>query len=222
MKRIQSIVSVLLLTLIIFSSCSNPNSINIGHNGINLGRLPNVAIGIRSNKTEFNVNDVTLDFSFGNESGATGCIYLDDEECPIICVAMYFYNAKYMDARNEFVDGSRYPEIAYFKDYKEIEGWHFVKSITANDYNEKCKVQFNYWGHTKYDHTETLTIPKEVFELTTGYVCFGIYEIAYIESKDSYMIYNGSHQGLKYENLEGGIVKISNAGKTLFSADVPR
>ena len=212
MKKVLSTISILLVILILFSSCANPYAINIGHDGFH-GLLPYIAIGIRSDKTEFDIDDVTLDFSFGQEIDLTNYIQLNGggEKCPIVCVAVYFYNAKYIDYIS-----------TRFANYKEIEGWHFVKEITPEDYEENYKAQFNYWGYTKYDHTETLTIPKETFELTTGYICFGVYAIAYIPSENTYKIYDGNDQGLKYENLGNGNVKISDAGKTLFSADVPR
>lgn len=222
MKKVLPIISIQLVILILFSSCASPYAINIGHDGFRSGTLPYVAIGIRSDKTEFDTEDVTLDFSFGTESDITGCIYLDGEECPIVCVAVYFYNAKYMDATIEYVEGSRASQDVLFEDYKEIEGWHFVKDITPEDYKENYRVQFNYWGRTKYDHTEALTIPKETLELTTGYICLGVHSIAYIPSAGSYLVYIGSKKGLKYENLENGTVRISDAGKTLYSADVPR
>jgi len=225
MKKVLSIISIQLVILILFSSCASPYAINIGHDAHH-GLLPSVAIGIRSDKNEFNIDDITLDFSFGDDNGdiidyiQIGGI--NAEKCPIVCVAVYFYNAKYMDATFEHVEDSYVSQRILFEDYKEIEGWHFVKEITPEDYEENYKVQYNYWGRTKYDHTEALTIPKETLELTTGYVCFGVYAIAYIPSENTYKICMGSEKGLKYENLTSGKVRIHNAGKGLSSTDVPR
>ena len=227
MKKVLSIISILLVILILFSSCASPYAINIGHDALH-GLLPKVAIGIRSDKSEFDKDDVTLDFSFGDvNDDIIDYIQIGGisaEKCPIVCVGVYFYNAKYMDATFEYVEDSYASQNILFEDYKEIEGWHFVKEITPEDYEENYKVQSNYWGHTKYDHTETLTIPKETFELTTGYVCFGVHLIAYIPSENSYIVTvdYGDRRGVKYEKLENGKVKISDAGMTLFSTDVPR
>ena len=73
----------------------------------------------------------------------------------------------------------------------------------------------NIFG-SKYEHTETLTIPQETFELTTGFVCIGVFEIAYIPSQNLYRIANGADKGLKYEVLDNGNVKISEPGKTVY------
>ena len=207
MKKVLSTISVLLVILILFSSCASPYAINIGHDGFRFGTLPYIAIGIRSDKNAFDIDNVTLDFSFGNESDVTGGVHFDGEDCPIVCVAVYFYNAKYMNSASGY---------AQLEDYKEIKGWHFVKEIIPEDFEENYKVQFNYWGRTKYDHTETLTIPKETFELTTGYVCLGVHLIAYIPSKNSYFVALGEHKGVKYENFENGKVKITAPHSSLY------
>ena len=56
-----------------------------------------------------------------------------------------------------------------------------------------------------------MTIPKETLELTTGYVCLGVYEIAYIPSEDLYRIVGGEYQALKYEKIGDDMVKISES-----------
>ena len=121
------------------------------------------------------------------------------EECPIVYVAVYFFNSKYIDTLDK----------ARFEDYKNIEGLYFVKDISLDDYNENYDVENNFFGR-KYEHCEALTIPKEVMELNTGYACLGVYSIAYIPSEDMYRFgYHGYYQALKYEKLDNGKVRIS-------------
>ena len=96
------------------------------------------------------------------------------------------------------------------KDYKEIEGWYLIKDITPEDFNQNYKADYQHWGHTKYDHTEALTIPKEIFEEPTGYLCVSVYPIIYSPSEKSYTFGGGGlQQGLKYEVLENGNIRIS-------------
>ena len=59
MKKVLSTISILLVILILFSSCASPYAISIGHDGFYVGLLPSVAIGIRSDKNEFNIDDIT-------------------------------------------------------------------------------------------------------------------------------------------------------------------
>ena len=198
MKRTLSIISILLALLILFSACTEPDGINTGSPG--MGMVPPVAIRIRGDKTEFDIDNVTLDFSFGSKLGTSNWYEIDDERCPVVCVAVYFFNVKFAN-HNYF-----YTPVA---DYKEIEGWHFVKDITLENFEQNYKVEYRWVGATKFDHTETLTIPKEIFEDVTGYLCFAVYPIVYIPSKNSYKVGDGHKEGLKYEILENGKVRIS-------------
>lgn len=205
MKNIIFLVCLIVVSCIVSTSCSDLSGLNIGFGG-RMGRLPEVYFGVNSDKTVFDIDNVTLDFSYGDGSiGEVGgyignYIEGDDsfEKCPIVCVAVYFYNSKYGDVLGE----------ACFEDYKKIEGMQYVKEISLDDYNEDYDVENTLFG-CKYEHTETLTVPQEVLELTTGYFCFGVYEIAYIPSQNLYRIAGGGYQALKYEKLGDDTVKIS-------------
>ena len=203
MKKSIYLICLLLVSCLVFSSCSKSAGLNIGFDG-RMGQLPEVYFGVKSDKTEFNIDDVTLDFSYGDGSVTDVGGYVggdNGEDCPIVCIAVYFFNAKYQDAVTIFGD-------ARFGDYKEIEGLYFVKEISSDDYNENYDVENSFWG-CKYEHTETLTIPETVMELTTGYVCLGVFEIAYIPSENLYCIVGGGYQALKYEKLDGNMVELS-------------
>ena len=214
-KIVLRIISAICMVLLCFStaSCSNPEGLNMGFKGKWIGTLPDVHFGIQSDKTEFDISNVTLDFSYGDgrigEVGGYIGNYVEGadeiEDCPIVCVAVYFYNSRYGDTLGE----------ARFEDYKNIEGLYFVKEISLDDYNENYDVENNIFG-SKYEHTETLTIPQETFELTTGFVCIGVYAIAYIPSQNLYRIADGADKGLKYEILDDGKVKISEPGQTVY------
>ena len=132
-KIILRIISAICMVLLCFSmaSCSNSKGINIGFNGKWIGTLPDVHFGIKSDKTEFDINNVTLDFSYGDGSVGEVGGYIgnyvegaeETEDCPIVCVAIYFYNSKYGNTLGE----------ARFEDYKNIEGLYFVKEISLDD-----------------------------------------------------------------------------------------
>ncbi len=203
MKKYVSVICLLVVFCIVFSSCAKPTGLNIGFDR-RMGLLPNVYFGVKSDKTEFAVDAVTLDFSYGDgtHSGVGGYVGgADGEYCPVVCIAVYFFNAKYQNVVTAFGE-------VRFEDYKNLDGLHFVKEISLEDYNENYHVENSFWG-CKYEHTEALTIPEEVMELTTGYACFGVFQIAYIPSENLYRIVGGGYQALKYEKLVGDMVKIS-------------
>ena len=94
-----------------------------------MGQLPEVYFGVKSDKTEFNIDDVTLDFSYGDGSVSDVGGYVggdNGEDCPIVCIAVYFFNAKYQDAVTIFGD-------ARFGDYKEIR--QIVTIFNMNRYD---------------------------------------------------------------------------------------
>ncbi|MBQ7343807.1 MAG: hypothetical protein IJW53_03465 [Clostridia bacterium] len=203
MKKTVCAICLLLIFCLVFSSCYTPAGIKIGFDG-KWGLLPEVYFGVKSDNTEFPIDDVTLDFSYGNgaASGVGGFVGGDNgEDCPIVCVAVYFFNAKYQDT------AAGYGE-ARFEDYKEIEGLYFVKEIGIDDYNDNYGVKNNFLS-CKYEHTEALTIPEEVMELSVGYACLGVFQIAYVPSTNLYRIVGGGYQALKYEKLDADTVRIS-------------
>ena len=210
--KVRGCVAAIVLLMSLLSACEDSHVINIGHGaygGYTFGMIPSILIGIRSERNEFDINDVTLDFSFGNEEGIDedSCCFIDrgekgvmPEECPIIGVAVYFY-----DYDNRGFSSNKY----HYEDYKAIEKWCFVKFITIDDFNENYKVDYSYRGRTKYDHTETLTIPQEVFENTIGLVYISALQVAYIPSENAYMFHGGSTMELDYKLLENGKIRLS-------------
>ena len=203
MKNVTCAICLLLISCLIFSSCSDKAGLSIGFHG-RTGRLPSVYFGVKSSENEFDIQNVTLDFSYGGQSNSDVGTFVGSatgEDCPVVCIAVYFFNAKYRDTVVGF--GS-----ARFEEYKEIEGLYFVKEIGLDDYNANYDVENRFWC-CKYEHTESLTIPEAVMERTTGYACLGVFEIAYIPSENAYFIVGGGYQALKYEKLDGNTVKLS-------------
>ena len=206
MKKSYFAICLILASCIAFSSCSESTGLSLGFDGPWIGELPAVHFGIKSDKTEFAIDNVTMDFSYGDGSVSDVGGYIgkyseskgEYEDCPMVCIGVYFYNSRYIESLRD----------ARFEDYKSIEGLYFVKEIDIDDYNKNYDVTNNIFG-SKYEHTETLTIPQVVFELTTGYVCIGVYEIAYIPSEDMYFFAIGDFQALKYQMLENDTVRIS-------------
>lgn len=213
MKRTLSIISILLVLLVLFSACTEPDGINTG--SASGGMVPPIAIRIRSDKTEFDIDDVTLDFSFGSTRGLSSWYETDGEKCPVVCLAVYFYNAQYIDSVYE---------SAGYADYKEIEDLYFVKDITPEEYEQNYDVEYRWVGLPKFDHTETLTLPEETFELTTGYVCFGAFPIAYVPSENSYIVIGswGHYEAVKYEKFPNGRIRITEPGKPIFFSELPQ
>jgi len=107
----------------------------------------------KSDKTEFDINDVTLDFYYG-------VYFLESEE----------------DARESTFD---YPSFdLYFA--KDERNKVLIRHVEENFISEKYRCDFVYeenWkiSEIKYNHFETLTIPKEMFTEDKGAIYFEIH-----------------------------------------------
>ena len=117
----------------------------------------NTRCAYKSDKNEFDIDDVTLDFFYGG-------IY---------------------PSGVDLANGASYPSFElYFTDEKDNKMNHkiFVKRVEENFVSEKYRCFQNYdeTNHTvsiKYNHSETITIPKEIFTEDTGLIRFQVYGI---------------------------------------------
>ena len=197
-----------LILVVLFSSCTENKAISFGFDGIWIGQLPFIHFAIESDKDEFDVNEITVDLSFGNGSAADVGGYVG-EDGTVECLALYLCNGKYSD----MIVG--YSEQRY-DDYTDIDGLYFVRKISVDDYNDNYDVENGFWAR-KYEHTEKLYIPRDMLELTEGYVCIAVVEIVYYADDDAYGFGNAGIEGLKYEMLEEeGRVKLFEPNSSVY------
>ena len=167
-KQTGSILRVLLILLtllLLVTGCEQPaqnpdGDASSDDAGLEVGfkstaggcEMPNYASAYRSSKTEFDIDDVNLEF---------------------------YYGGYYMvGAENHLVGSENIPSFElYFVDQrgKEI----LVKSVEENFVSEKYRCTCVYdenrnFIETAFNHSETLTVPKEVFLKETGYFYFSI------------------------------------------------
>ena len=209
MKKIAFFVCLTLVLLMLFSSCGENKAISFGFNGFWIGRLPFVHFAIESDKDEFDINEITVDLSFGNGSTADVGGYVG-EDGTVECIALYLCNGKY----SNMIVG--YGEARY-EDYADIDGLYFVREINIDDYNENYDAE-NSFFERKYEHTEKLYIPRDMLELTEGYICIAVVEIVYYANEEAYGFGLVGVEGLKYEMLEeDNKVKLSEPNSNVYS-----
>ena len=107
----------------------------------------------RSDKTEFDIDDVTLDFYYGGWFSNLGIDY-DLRQHNFPTFEIYFTN----DANDKC----------------------FVKRVEENLVSEKYRCKFIYdddWNfiELKFNHSESITIPREIFTENEGVIYFAIY-----------------------------------------------
>lgn len=107
----------------------------------------------KSEKNEFDIDDVTLEFFFG---------------------------ADYSYIENQLANGDNYPEFDMYFENGEGDKIH-IKHVEENFVSEKYSCEFVYENGKRvgviYNYSETLTVPKEIFTTEKGFVNFALYGV---------------------------------------------
>lgn len=209
MKQKKVIIIALVLAIIaIVSGCGNGNGLNYGF-GEKKEVTHRIALGVKSKKADFSIDNITLDFYYGSEDKLDD-VFLGYPDIKPVGVGVYFANNK--DFYSTCIGNNFQVE-----DYKDIDGFNFVKFIELDEYNSgKYGVKYS-WLKTRFKHKETLTVPPSVIEPQETYedkdnkmeICLLVIEIVYLESKG---VYSGEYMGyltIMYEFIDDNNVHLS-------------
>lgn len=215
-----NILASILAMVVFFAACGNGGGLNIGHERLVGEFLSSVMTGVKSDKTDFKADAITLDFYFGcghELSDTLGYEYDDDgwKYYQAKGVGIYFCNA---------VDYAPvYNECPYkTENYEKIEGFHLVRMIEMEDFNsDEYRVETHWLRKPKYHHKETLTVPSGVIrhgaEYNGGsYFCFVVIQFFYIEGEDAYVQYLTGCLTIEYKFLNDDTVRLSKPDEIVF------
>ena len=137
-KLLWSIIAIT-LSLCFLSACGNPSALEIGFD--RGGRLPSLMSAVKSDHTDFEINDVTLDFYFGGLADE----YPPDHEHISVGVALYFCNEEAYSALE--LDTP-------YSDYQTLDGLYFIKIISTEEFNsDKYEVDVSRFGKATFQHS---------------------------------------------------------------------
>ena len=147
----------------------------------------------------YSLDDVTVSISFGTyklTDRSRDARYTLRDYDSFVCFALYFC------ASDDYKTFKTDTEI---NDYKNLDGHYFIKSISAED---------AFFGYgvlpgifkTLYQHTERLTIPREVFEAFSDSFCI---KMVSIHSKDGKHYLSGlkNYITIQYKILDGEYIQ---------------
>ena len=200
LKKITFIIVTLMLSLCVLSACDKKGVLEVGFE--QGWRLPSLMGAAKCDHTDFDINDVTLDFYFGGQASE----YSPDDERISFGVALYFCNEKAYSAI-EF--------DAAYDDFQKINGMHFIKFISTEDFNSgEYDVESTSWFKVSFQHCETMTVPSDVFLKDDDHFGLAMVEIYCYKSKSGYYISCAGCLEIKYEFLDAQRVRLSKPEHT--------
>lgn len=180
--------------IFVLVGCTEKGGLNIGFE--NKLSYESIICAVKSEETEFNVDNIELSFNYGWNGEET---YLSDENYEQICFALYFNNSEYQSSITSIT--------TTFSDYQEIENFYFVKEVSIDDFfSSAFAVTLKRLSSVKFNHSENLIVPKEVFENKVGHFSFTIMEIYYSHKDNSYCLDNAGFVAVRYEIIDDLVV----------------
>ena len=184
----------LILSICCLSSCGG-GALEIGFSRFT--HLPQIMEAVKSDRSDFNINDVTLDFYYGGEASE----YSDDDDRVSVGVALYFCNQE------------AYRAIEFdtlYDDYTNVEGLFFAGFISTEDFNSgEYSVDVSRLGKVTFKHHEALTVPADVFIEDDDHFGFAALEIYSYKNQAGYYFNFCECLTIKYEFSDSQNVRLS-------------
>ena len=189
----------LILSLCFLSACGKNSALEIGFN--RGSSLPAIMGAAKSDHTDFSIDDVTLDFYYGGHIDEYG----EDSNRVSLGVALYFCNeTPYKALMSDIINDTSY------EDYQELDGLHFVKFISTEDFNSgEYGVDVSRLGKVTFQHCETLTVPSEVFAENDDHFGLAFVQLYRLKDQQDYYINYLSCLEIKYEFLDTQNIRLS-------------
>jgi len=163
---------------------------------------------IKSGGTKFDVDNIALDFHYGG-CGADGDINIfhdTDSNAYFVCFALYFLDGQYFSS--DFRLGPW--RVVGKNDYQDIESHHLIKTISYDKFNsEEYYVLARNLGNHTFNHQETITVPREVFERESGSFIFQVAEVWFLPNTDCYGIAVRNFIHVNYDYIDEQTIRLS-------------
>ena len=203
-KIVLRIVSAICMVLLCFSmaSCS---SYKVDKGYSYFGSLPSMFLGIRTNQTEYPLEDVSLEIAYGWAKG-----YLDETEHE----GYETYSVLIVAYDSTLIGKLPYNEPSENYDaYFSTDNFCVLKEIKDDFSNDKYVVTTSgsLKAKVEYNTKETFRIPEELFENLTSSrssIYFEIVLIGYSESDNTYLATYTDNITVHFEVDDNNTVKI--------------
>ena len=190
MKKLIALVLVIVTLVLTLTGCfwrGNNTSEEYcwGDYGLGFPHYQDLNAMVTSDRLEFDINNVTLDFSY--------CFYcLDDETIEEVQSDFYYGTGeKYWEASYAiYLSNDSYllfeEEDTRIIDYENKVNARLIKYIDLEDlFNTNYGYTTPIGRQIEYNHTEKLTIPAEYFDPSQGIVCIHVIRFSHFTENDT-------------------------------------
>ena len=193
MKKLIALVLALTTLVLTLTGCfwredNTSEGYYWGDEGLGFPQYQNLNAKVTSDKLEFDINDVTLDFYY--------CFYCLDDETIEEVQEHYHYqtNQGYWEATYAiYLSKTSYllfeEENNYIIDYENKVNAQLIKYI---DHEELFNTNYGYTTpigrQIEYNHSEKLTIPAEYFDPSWGVVFIHVVRLTHWKDDDMFSI----------------------------------
>ncbi|MDR3263424.1 MAG: hypothetical protein LBT30_03860 [Clostridiales bacterium] len=176
-KTALSIVTLVLtvaIAMITLTGCPR-KTINGLQIGFKAPRYNSISVGIKSENIEFDLDDITLNFYYGFRRVKVS--ELSDRKRYEQFIVLYF-------VRGEYVNNA---VSALYDDYKNIEGFYFVKEIPLEEFNSSAYEVKNHNRPSGFAHSEQITVNREIIDSSTrSYFYFAVQVVIFDKQENKY------------------------------------
>ena len=191
----KQIGCILLATLFLCTGCGSGKGLKLGFR--NRGHRSEPICAVKSSKTTFDIDDVTLNFYFSVGDG----FKLSDKNYTFISIALYFCDSQF-NAIPEYME--------IIEDYRQLEEHYFIREIPADEYiAEDYDITIGRLLDDKFKHCETHTVPKEVMTDEKGSFSFRVAIINYSQKDKGYCLTDNGYIEIDYEYIDERRVRLS-------------
>jgi hypothetical protein len=177
-----------------------------------------VRYSIKSKGTKFNIDNVTLDLYYGhNYTNPTSTFQYNYEKHELVSFALYFCDGQYYQSNYEFELPFFYTTPRVYSDYTDVEGHYLVKELSLDEFSSgEYYVKFNPIFGYKFNHRETITVPRGVFERESGSFVFkvaGVFSLKDDGGEDygdgGYIVLNSNCIYVRYDYVDEQTILLS-------------
>jgi hypothetical protein len=181
--------------------------------GLQIGFEPTlyngIVTGVKSENTDFDLDDITLDFYYGlwrHEISKPS-----DEEKYEAFIAVYFIKGGYQSSLT-----------STFDEYKNIEGFYFVKDIPLEEFNSSTYKINAPKTPSRFGYSEQITIPREFIEsLEYNYFYFTVQTVIFDQQENKYQFdssinhYNANAVCINCKVIEDNKLQLSERKRSI-------